>query len=264
VRDEHPIAGAQTIGRALALLSAFSEQRPVLRLQELAKFSGQHQSTVFRHLSALVAAGIVEPVKGESGYRLGLGVVELASVALSGIDVRSHAIPEAALLRRETRLLTNVAVLSHGDVVHIVSMAPPDVPYVYTEFGRRAVAHCTSLGKAMYAQLPFEEVVATIERYGWRPYTARSIRDAETLRLALEATREQGYAIDLEERRVDVCCVAAPIFDRAHEVVASISVSTRKDRHDPDALRTELAPLVKAAADRISYRLGDSESGGYL
>jgi IclR family acetate operon transcriptional repressor len=135
---------------------------------------------------------------------------------------------------------------------------------VYTEFGRRAVAHCTALGKAIYAQLPFADVFATIERYGWRPYTSKSIQDADTLRLALQETRELGYATDMEERRNDVCCVAAPIFDRAHEPVASISVSTRKDRHDELALRTELAPLVKAAADRISYRLGDAESGGYL
>lgn len=258
------VPGAQTVVRALGLLAAFSEQRPVLGLQDLAEYSGLHPSTVFRHISALAGAGFIEPASEAGGYRLGLGVVELASVALNGMDVRKHAIPEAVQLRDETKLLTNVAVLSRGDVVHIVSMAPPDVPYVYTEFGRRAAAHCTALGKSILANMDFDEVLAAVEAFGWRPYTANSITNAETLKRELETIRANGYAIDDEERRPGICCVAAPIFDRSHRVVASISLSTRLDRRSQQSLRDELAPAVRAAADRISYRLGDSESGAYL
>jgi len=43
-----------------------------------------------------------------------------------------------------------------------------------------------------------------------------------------------------------------------------MSMSTRRDRHSERVMRDELAPAVVAAADRISYRLGDSESGAYL
>jgi IclR family acetate operon transcriptional repressor len=120
------------------------------------------------------------------------------------------------------------------------------------------------LGKAILAHLDVEDVLASIRERGWRPYTQRSIRDEATLVSQLEQVRAQGYAVDLEERRTGVCCVAAPIFDRARHVVAAVSVSTRVDRHDEPRLRSELAPPVMAAADRISYALGDPDSRAYL
>jgi DNA-binding IclR family transcriptional regulator len=46
-------------------------------------------------------------------------------------------------------------------------------------------------------------------------------------------------------------------------VVAAISVSTRLDRTPESRLGDHLAPLVVAAADRISYRLGNSEASAY-
>lgn len=231
-------------------------------MQEVADYAGLHQSTVFRYLSALSTAGFVEPLKRESGYRLGLGVVELASVPSTRWTFAST--PSRRRLRDHTKLLTNVAVLSHGDVVHIVSVAPPDIPYVYTEFGRRAVAHCTALGKAILAHMDVGDVLETIREFGWRPYTPNSITDEATLMSQLEQVRTHGYALDLEERRIGVRCVAAPIYDRSRQVVAAMSMSTRRDRHSERVMRDELAPAVVAAADRISYRLGDSESGAYL
>ena len=88
--------------------------------------------------------------------------------------------------RQRRVVLVNLAVLFEGDVLHIAHVAPPGVPRSFTALGRRAVAHCTSLGKALLAALPNEEVHAIIERYGWRPYTERSIRDFVHLDTELE------------------------------------------------------------------------------
>ena len=67
-------------------------------------------------------------------------------------------------LSEETGLLVNLAVLFEGDVLHIAHVAPPEVPRSFTALGRRAVAHCTSLGKVLLAAIPDEQVHPIIEQ----------------------------------------------------------------------------------------------------
>lgn len=255
-------ARSQTIERAALVLTCFSAEEPQLGLAELATRLDLNPSTVYRYVATLEDAGLL--VRNQrGGYRLGLRVIELAGIALNQIEVRKHALDEMDRLRDQVNLLTNLAVLLDGDVLHLAHSAPKSVPRMYTALGRRAVAHCTSLGKALLADRPWAETRAAIERHGWRPYTRHSIADFARLETELAAVRAQGYAIDREERRIDVVCMAAPIRDRAGEVVAAISVSGSKTRMT-ESLRRRVLPRVIEAAARVSFRLGYQANAAYL
>jgi DNA-binding IclR family transcriptional regulator len=257
-------AGTRTIGRAVEVLACFSAERPHLKLLELADQLGLTQSTAYRYLTALESGGLVSRDADQGGYRLGLRVIELAGIALNQIEARKHALDEMERLLHETGLKVNLAVLIEGDVLHVAHAVPPDVPRGFTTPGRRAVAHCTSLGKAMLANMPTELVHATIERHGWRPYTKNSIRDFVRLDRELERVRIVGYALDLRERRPEVLCAGAPIRDYSGRVVAAVSASVRDNRHSAESLEAEIAPLVAAAADRISFRMGHEATAAFL
>ena len=257
-------AGTQTISRAVEVLACFSAEQPHLKLLELANQLGLTQSTAYRYLTALESGGLVSRDPNQGGYRLGHKVIELAWIALNQIEARKHALDEMELLLQETGLKINLAVLFEGDVIHVAHAVPPDVPRVLTTPGRRAVAHCTSLGKAMIADLPTEQVHAMVERYGWRPYTKASISDFERLDRELEHIREVGYALDLRERRPEVLCAGAPIRDYSGRVVAAVSASVRDNRFTAESLEAEIAPRVMAAAERISFRMGDQATAAFL
>ena len=255
-------ARSQTIERAALVLTCFSAEEPQLGLAELAARLDLNASTVYRYVATLEDAGLL--VRNQrGGYRLGLRVIELAGIALNQIEVRKHALDEMDRLRDEVNLLTNLAVLLDGDVLHLAHSAPKAVPRMYTALGRRAVAHCTSLGKALLAHRPWAETRAAIERHGWRPYTRHSIADFARLEAELAAIRAQGYAIDREERRADVVCMAAPIRDRGGDVVAALSVSGSKTRMT-ETLRRRTLPRVIEAANRVSFRLGFQANAAYL
>ena len=134
---------------------------------------------------------------------------------------------------------------------------------MYTALGRRAVAHCTALGKVLLAHRPWMEVRQTIERFGWRPYTPSSIGSYERLQGELNKIRKQGYAVDREERRLGVICMAAPIRERAGKVVAALSATGTLDRMT-DEFCKQILPRVLEAANRISFRLGYHGSSAYL
>jgi IclR family KDG regulon transcriptional repressor len=256
--------GTQTITRGVQVLACFSPERPHLKLSEVAEQLGLTQSTAYRYLAALESGGLVARDPDQGGYRLGLKVIELAGIALNQIEARKHALDEMERLSQETGLLINLAVLIDGDVLHVAHAAPPGVPRSFTALGRRAVAQCTSLGKAMLAGLPPRQVHAIIDRFGWRPYTDASIRDFDRLDRELERTREVGYALDLRERRMGVICAGAPIRDYSGRVAAAVSASVADNRHSDLSLESEVAPQVVAAAERISFRMGHQATAAFL
>jgi DNA-binding IclR family transcriptional regulator len=257
-------SGTQTIARAAQVLACFSSERPHLKLVELSDQLGLSQSTTYRYLAALESGGLVVRDPELGGYRLGLKVIELAGIAINQIDARKHALDDMDRLSADTGLLVNLAVLFEGDVLHIAHVAPPGVPRSFTALGRRAVAHCTSLGKALLAGLPNEQVHPIIERYGWRPYTERSIRDFKRLDAELERVRRVGYALDLGERRPGVICAGSVIRDFTGHAAAAVSVSIADNHYDPSVVEADIAPKVVAAAERISFRMGHQGTNAFL
>lgn len=248
-------ARSQSIDRAALILTCFTLETPRLTLADLAAKLSLNQSTVYRYVATLQAAGLLERDDHRAGYRLGLRVVELAGVALDQIAVRREGLPEMDRLRDEMQLLVNLAVLDRGDVIHIAHSAPQGWPPRATTPGRRAVAHCTALGKVLLAHRPWDEVRRTIEQYGWRPYTKRSIQDFDRLATALDDIRHRGYSIDDEERNQGTVCFGAAIRDHSSHVVASLSVSGTTQTLLPERHREVVGRLIEAA-NRVSFRLG--------
>jgi len=254
---------SQTIERAGLILACFSAETPHLTLADLVSKLDLHQSTVYRYVASLEGAGLLERDPRRGGYRIGLRVIELSNIALNQLDVRKHALEEMDRLRDEHNVLVSLGVLFEGDILHIAHSVPSAWPRWYTTVGRRAVAHCTALGKVVLAYRPWPEVVELIERFGWRPYTPNSISDFPRLEAELGTIRERGYAVDLEERNRGTVCLGAPIRDFTGTVIASLSVSGKTDRVTPE-YQERILPDLLEAADRISFGLGFHSSSAYL
>jgi IclR family KDG regulon transcriptional repressor len=253
----------QTIQRAAPILTCFTAEKPHWTLAELSAKLDMTPSTTYRYVAALEDAHLLARDGRRGGYRLGLGVVELAYVVLNQMEVRKQALDEMDVLREEFDLLVNLAVLVDGDVLHIAHSVPKNWPRWYITVGRRAVAHCTALGKMLLAHCPWSEVQQRIERYGWRPYTSRSIQDFSRLQAELALILQQGYSLDDEERSPGTICLAAPIRNYTGEVIAALSVTGKSEKLTPE-YRAQILPRVLEAANRISFRLGYSNSPAYL
>ena len=265
-RSSGSSAQSKTIERAGRILACFTDAEPHLSLTDLAAKLELNPSTAYRYIASLQHAGLLERDLRQGGYRLGLRVIELAGVALNQIEVRKHALDELDRLRDETNLLSNLGVLFEGDVLHLAQSAPKDVPRMYTMIGRRAVAHCTAMGKVLLAYRPWGDVRRLVGEFGWRPYTPKSIQSFERLQAALAEIRRRGYGIDREERRLGVGCLAAPIRERSGEVVAALSVSGALERlaGEGGGYSAHIRRRVLDAAHRISFRLGYQGTAAYM
>lgn len=245
----------KSLGKALLVLDCFDQAHPELSATEIGRRLGTPPSTLYRYLVMLESAGFIARVADTSRYSLGLRLAELGGVALNRLEIRRHGQPLLDALGDATGLNANLAVLYDGDAFHIAYAVRSDVDRLYTLVGRRTPAHCTALGKAMLSYCPWDEVRASIERRGWRPRTAQSITDFDTLRAELEQTRERGYAVDRGEVSLDTHCTAAPVFGQRGVIAGAVSVSGPFARFVGSEAES-IATAVVQHAQMLSLRLG--------
>lgn len=91
-------------------------------------------------------------------------------------------------------------------------------------------------------------------------FTPNTVGNLQELGAELYRVRKNGYACDLEEHELHIRCVAAPIWDHAGAVNASLSITAPVVRMPVTRLR-QLATLIQTAGLQISRELGYQTAG---
>ncbi len=246
----------QSVERALAILTCFTDAQPRLRVADVVRHLDLSQSTVSRLLATMETLGFVRRDPQTGLYELGLELVTLAGVVLNQSEIRRQAVPELAAVAQDLGLAANLAVL-HGDAIfYLATVEGPKAPKLFTMIGRRNPLHCTGMGKILLAHLAEPERDALLARIPYPQFTPATAGSADALRPQLTLAVERGYAVEREELAFGRACVAAPIRDASGVAVAATSISGPLSALDLDHREGELARRVIEMADHISHRLG--------
>lgn len=246
----------QAVDRTLAILEALAAHKNPAPLSVLAREVELNVSTVHRLLHTLMGRGFVQQEPESGRYRLGLKFFELGSAALASLDVRQAGRPFLEEIVRDCNETANLVVLDQTEVVYVDQVESSRQVKMIAKIGGRAPVYCTGAGKAILAHLPAAEREAVLHSLAFQRRTARTIAGLEELRRELGEVARRGYSLDLEEMEEGVRCVAAPVWNSFGRVVAAISVSGPSSRLTDEYLEAKLIPTVRAAALRLSQRLG--------
>lgn len=246
---------SSSLRRALAILdlvAANAGRDKGATLAELADGVATTKSTVLRLIAPLVEQRLVrQDVDGT--YRMGIGVLALASACMTDLDIRATAQPTLREIADATGQTVHLLVYSDGRVTYVDKVAGASPIQMASRIGDTGTAYSTASGKAMLAFLGDDELERVIA-LGLPARTAATITDPTELRDHLAAVREQGCAYDDLENEDGIRCVAAPVFNHAGACVCAISISGPAEL--VAANRTSYAELVIAGAQRISRELG--------
>ncbi len=250
---------SQSLERGLAILGAFTPERPVLGIADIAEELDMSRSTTHRYVITLVALGYLEQGSSRK-YRLGLRVTDLGMSALNSTGLREHAHAELEELRRRTSYTASLAVLDGTDIIYVDRARSfrrrQPKPDLDLHPGSRLPAYCTAAGKLLLAHLPESEqreLLASIKLSRRGPNT---ITAQKALREELEQAREAGFAVNEEELAAGLLAIAAPVRNEAGEPVAAVSLSAPTTMISLEQMVDALGPHLVSAADRISARLG--------
>lgn len=233
-------------------------ERP-MRAKELADATGAKWTTAHRTLAYLREKGYVERDEVSGLHYVGR---RLFSIGVSYVNEHPLLNAGRSLLRSaadETRGFVQIAERDGGHSVALASVEPrtppPTSALTYSMLGRRYPLHTGARGHVLLAYSDPE----FIEEYLDRPLAAlteHSITDPSRLREVLEKTREQGFAVTMQDVTLASVSEAAPIRSANDGVIAAAAIINYHDdrNHAQDNTRA-VVELARSVSHLAGWRL---------
>ena len=228
VQRSAPYPGAQAVGRAVAILKAFSDAQPRLTLAEISRTTRLNRATAYRLVSALEQEGLIARAAGDEAYQLGPEAIALGGRALRANALRPASRLELEALAQATHETATLEILVDRDILILDEVVSPHLVAGAPSLGTRWPAHATSTGKALLAFAPEAELSAFLRR-SLAAFTPHTLSAPDALRAALAEVRRRGWA--------------------------TVGAGGPSLRLSPERL-AETAPRGAEAARRVSDRLG--------
>jgi len=217
--------GAAAVDRALSLLAAFRNGDAALTLAELAERTGLYKSTVLRLLASLEHARLVQR-GADASYSLGPEVARLHSVYAETFSLEGQVMPVLRSLVAATRESAAFHVRQGDQRVCLYRVDSPQLVRDHIRAGDTLPLNRGAGGRVLLAF------------GGARGASHERVRRAGVLELS-------------GDRVPGLTGISAPVFDGSGALVGALTLTLPSER-----LRAEFAPAVKAAAQRLSERLG--------
>ena len=244
-----------SVVRALRLLDVVAAgPADGLTVSELARSLGTSKSTSFALAHTLADQGYLRATEPGPRYQLGLALVRLGDVSANRLPLGALCRPVLHALMTRTGLTTRAAVNDGWQPMFVERVDAPGAIRFYTPLGVPELAHVSSAGKAILAELGDNEVAAVVSTTGLTRRTPKTITNLTELLADLASTRRRGYAVDDEEDVEGVFCVGAAFFDHTGACAGAISATGIKRDLPPRAVE-DLGQAVRAAANSVTDQL---------
>lgn len=234
--------------KTLRVLEALADHS---RVADIAKDTALPKPTVHRILQTLVRHGFAR-TDGQGEYVGGPRILSLAGRFLQRLDIAERVRPILRDLQERTGWTVHLALLSGDEAVYVAKVEGAKPYSLASRVGMSLRLHCTSIGKAVLATMPDDDVRALLRRAGMPARTEHTLVDEDALLAELAAVRGRGYAEDHEENEAGVRAVGAAVFDHTGQVLGGLSVAALVYQDDPGHRG---ADVVRAAAE-VSRALG--------
>lgn len=246
----------QSLSRGLEILEVINRNGE-MGISEVSDALKMDRSTVYRLVSTLKAREYLKQNRENSRYYCSLKTFEMGCRVVTKLGMGRQVRYIMEELASSVGESVNLGVLDGGDIVHIEKIESHETIKVDVGVGERMPAYSTSLGKAILAFLPREQISGLIEKMKFEKITPNTVTEPKLLLEKLEEVRQCGFAVDDEEFALGLKCLAAPVKDWSGNVVAAVSVAYPKYRKQPDSeWEQNLRAAVMGTAGKISAVFG--------
>jgi len=215
--------GLQSLQTAFRILDALSNAHGPVGLSSLAAELGELKPRVYRHLATMKRLGVVFQEARNGGYTLGGKLFTLGEAALEQFDLRLVAAPFLTQLRDLTRQTALLSVSGNGEPIVLSSVEYRDRLAIMSHSGNRPPEHCSSQGRIALA---FADEAARNRLLAQKlvAFTPRSLTNRAAIETRLELIRERFFEDAMDEVRLGINAISAPVFREPDECVGIIGI----------------------------------------
>jgi IclR family pca regulon transcriptional regulator len=242
-----------SLARGLAVVRAFADSRKPQTIAQISQQTGIPRAAVRRCLHTLRQLGYVDAEL--NNFTLRPKILTLGYSYLSSTPLTIAAQPCLNGVSKALGESSSLAVLEEDQVLYVARAATSRVMSVSLSAGSRLPAYCTSLGRAMLAHLPDDQLKAYFEKVKLRALTDKTVVSQKRLRDILAGVRAQGYAVIDEELEVGLRSIAVPVRGASGNVLAALNVGAQAARVSVAQMEEEILPVLLRGAQELSVLL---------
>ena len=243
------------VRRAFEIIELLATREPGASISEIRRELQLPLSSVAAIVYTLTDLGFLERDEQTSRYRLSVKMYGIARRALDRTDLAAQCHSLLEQLVRKSNLTGHLAVLRGTESMYVDRIQSDGFVQFQSYIGMRWPVHTSAVGKALLTFQPKTELKRLLKGMTLRRVTPHTITSKRHLERQLDEIRRRGYSWELNEGEIGVGCVAAPVFDDRHQVVAAVSL-TGTAHQITRAKIPPLGSLVKRFAQQMSLRLG--------
>ncbi len=243
-----------TVAKTLALLNLLSPLKPKLGLTEFVQLTGNDKATTFRRLTELVKAGFLEQDPVDKTYHLGSGLTRLALVREETFPVQELAMQVLQELNKEVHETVHMTLLQGDNGLNTIAHVDDKIHgnRVWIDPAAILPLHATASGMVVLAfadqALRNKVLNSKLEKI-----TQHTSNTAEQLQKNLETFKQQGYSKVVGTYELDVCGLAAPIYNKQQAVIGAIAIALPVSRLTDEAT---LVQALQTKAQQLTRKLG--------
>jgi IclR family pca regulon transcriptional regulator len=237
------------LARGLAVLMTLSDKRRHMSIAQVSHRTGIPRAAARRSLHTLAKLGFAAADDARRFY-LRPRVLSLSHAYLSASPLVVVAQPILDRIGESLQAACSLGILDDDEIVYLARSTSSRIMSPMLNVGRRLPAYCTSIGHALLAHLPQEELDAYLRRVRFQPFTPHTPTSVKALLPYLAAVRESGYAFASQLMEPHLCTLAVAVRDTGGHYVAGINLILQGRLLS----RAEMAeryyqPLLQAAMD---------------
>lgn len=235
-----------SIAKAFEVIRIMARQ-PRWELGDLCRATGFPKTTVFRIVLTLEEQGIVVQERKGGAYQLTLELFKIGTAIVSHFDLVELARPACRALLQAVDETVNLTVPSGLDMLVVDKHVTTQVLRPDSVIGTSFPIYRSASGKVYLAFLAEDEREELLQRIktGTPGVTDK---DLDLFKREFDVVRTDGFGYDNEEIYLGVRCIAAPIFDHAGQIVATLSCSIPSIRMNDQSSQLFFTEVVRAAA----------------
>jgi IclR family pca regulon transcriptional regulator len=243
-----------SLARGLAVIQAFSQRRHHLTISQVSTTTGLSRAAVRRCLYTLAKLGFAGSDDNRHFF-LRPRILALGHSYISSMPLATAAQPVLEHISHLLHESCSIATLDGVEIVYIARANVTRIMSIDLGVGSRLPAFCTSMGRAILANLPPEELESALSRVEFKRYTERTITNPAKLTQALRQIRRDGYSIIDQELEHGLRSMAVPIQNPSGKVVAALNIGAHAQRVSIQEMQTKFLPHLRAAAQELCLLL---------
>jgi len=252
--EENNTETVQSLVKGLAVIKAFSQQRPSMTLSEVASVTGFTRAATRRFLLTLVAEGYAK--HNGKQFSLTAKILDLGFSYLSSLDIWHNAKPLMNALVEQLNESCSAAVLDGFDVVYVARVATTKrIMSITLNVGTRLPAFATSMGRILLADMSASLLDEFLNNCSTEQFTQYTITDKTRLITEIAKVKQQGYCLVEQELELGLTSISVPVHNGEGEVIAALNVSTHMSQTARQQIFETILPALQQCARQVE-RLG--------